>query len=130
MTIMQTAPNAQTTEADARTLAQKAAEDYFTAKKVLDALAKQGEASKKMQKAAMDTLAGIYPVKRDHSDAIHPITVFGNATATFLHREDDSVKWQKIAEGILPHLNPEQVSLFDNLLHTHTGTRTTRTLKR
>lgn len=112
-----------------------AAEVFFTADRAI-ADWKKSAAGKKVatwegeKKQAIETLAGLYPVASDHADAIHAITVYGNDTATFLHRADSSVKWQKVAEGIAPHLPPSLRQIFDNLVAEHTGDRVTRTLKR
>lgn len=111
------------------------AEAYFAAESELARFAKtkQGKRLKELaedKKQAIDTLAAIYPVERNHEDALHGITVFGNSTATFLHREDDSIKWKEIATGIWPHLTNEQRRLYDSLLSAHTKSRVTKTLKK
>lgn len=129
MTTMTTAPDGQTTTTR-REQAIAAAEDYFTAKKVIDALNEKAKPAKEQQKIALDTLAGLYPAERTHADALHPVTVFGNATATFMHREDTSVAWKKVAEGLLHHLTPEQRQEYDRLLAFHTGPKVTKSLKK
>jgi len=119
------------TEAPARTYTpvQQAARDYMTAKKVVDAIKAEAKPHEDAMKAAINTLAFTFPAKRDHDDALHVINGVWNVPLTFLHRTDDSTKWQKVAEGILAHLTPAQQELWQNLRDTHTGERVTKTLK-
>ena len=134
MTQTQTTP-AQIAEAAHRATAIAHAEAYFAAQRQIDAF-KKSAAGKKLaaleadKKNAIDTLAAMYPAERNHDAAIHPITVDGNSTATFLHRTDNSIKWQKVAEGVLPHLDRTQQGLWQNLRDANTSPRTTKTLKK
>jgi hypothetical protein len=116
------------TTTDTVTEAQKAAEAYFTAKKVIDKITGSDEytAAKNMQKAAIATLVDAYPVQSDHSKAKHPIVVFGNRTETFLHREDRSTSWKEAVNALRPDLTPEQSKRLDDLIAFHTGTRITK----
>jgi hypothetical protein len=120
-----------TTEAPTRTYTpvQQAARDYMTAKKVVDAIKSEAKPHEDAMKAALNTLAAEYPAERKHEHALHVINGVWNVPLTFLHRTDDSTKWQKVAEGLLPLLTPAQEDHYRRLMDTHTGERTTKTLK-
>jgi hypothetical protein len=130
MTTKTASTPARIAQVSTRSIASAAAEDYFNAEKLVKASDERIKPVKDAMAAAIKQLATTYPVQRDHASALHPITIYGNDTATFLHREDDSTGWQKIALAMLPFLTPEQTAMFETLKAAHTGTRTTKTLKR
>jgi len=119
------------TETPARTYTpvQQAARDYMTAKKLADAIKAEAKPHEDAMKAALNTLATAFPAQRNHEAALHPITGVWNVPLTFLHRTDDSTKWQKVVEGLLPHLTMQQGELYQALHFANTGERTTKTLK-
>lgn len=58
------------------------------------------------------------------------VTVHGNTKVEWVDREDPSVSYAKVLEGLKPHLNIQQVALLENLIAEHTGVRTVQELKR
>ena len=117
--------------------ASAAATAYFAAERNLKALkatiAKEVAVEEASKKTALNMLSVMFPAKWTHKQAIHPITVDNNSTATFLHRHDNNTKWQKVAEGILPMLTVSQTNLYRALMDTWTNNpspRTTCTLKK
>ena len=100
-----------------------AAEDYFTAKNVVDSFKNRIKPHADIMAASIATLSSKCPQGETE------ITVFGNRTETFLQRTDETTKWQKVCEGLLPHLTTDQRALYRSLISTHGSTRTTKKFK-